>query len=77
MEHCWERYYTQQEEEAYRIYVTDALKTITENTCRFNGGGTMSKRWYDLTKPADTRTAEEIADEVVRKAGLIQKHGGD
>lgn len=55
-----------------RIYVTDALKVIAENTSNFAGGSTLTVRYYDILngKGADNRTAQEIADDVIKRAGL-------
>lgn len=60
------------EEKTYRIYVTDALQVIAENTAHMAGGKTMTVRWDELTKtkPKDTRTGEEIVADVLRKGGL-------
>ena len=61
------------EETAYRVYLTDALKIIGENTAKFNGGSVMSKRYYDLAfneKQEPEKTAEQILDEVIKNAGL-------
>jgi len=67
-------------EEAFRVYLTDAAQVIAENTARIGGGRTISKRWADIaglsgpSRPADTRTAEEIIADVAGKAGLIITH---
>ena len=67
----------QSRDEAYRLYVTDALNVIAFNTANAYGGKTMSKRYADIIdpKPEDNRTAEQIIDSVVKNAGL--KIGGD
>lgn len=64
------------EERRYRAYVTDALMVLTENTQRMFGGKAMSRRWADAFRPADTRTGEEIAADVIRNAGLTMKAAG-
>lgn len=61
----------------YRAYITDALKSISENTTRYavpgigmiEHGLTMPKRWFDLqmrrgnAEPEkDNRSAREIAE---------------
>lgn len=58
---------------AYMIYMTDTAKAITGNTARVaSGGQEITKRWIDVVdrKPADTRTGDEIALEVIKAAGL-------
>ena len=61
--------------------MSDALKTITENTERFNGGSHMAVRYIDILhpKPVDNRTGAEIAADVMKRAGitLIPSEGGD
>lgn len=56
----------------YRVYVTDALKLLVENTARYSGGNHMTQRWIDSITPKkqDTRTGAEIAADVIKKAGL-------
>lgn len=59
------------EDELCRIYITDALKAIAENTA-LEGGKLMARRYYDILNPAedDNRTAEEIIDDVLSSAGI-------
>lgn len=69
----------EQEEKRYRAYVTDALKALTENTTHrlipgvgeVSYGSYMPERWLkESQKPEDNRTGDEIAEEVIRRAGL-------
>lgn len=55
------------QDEIYKIYITDALKTISENTAALSGGSRITKRYYDILHPPkeDERTGDEIADEVI------------
>lgn len=60
MQYALARKKSDNEEKAYRIYVTDALMSV------YN----LNMRYYDLIlpdKPADNRTAEEIIDSIVSK----------
>ncbi len=59
------------EDDLCRIYITDALKVLAENTAR-EGGKMMSKRYYDILNPGeeDNRTAEEIVEDVLSAAGI-------
>lgn len=63
----------QAQEQAYRAYVTDALKTITENTAKYSGGSYMKGRYYDLEnpKPVETRTGNEIIAQMKAKIARI------
>lgn len=66
----------QQQDETYRIYVTDALKAISESTAKFAGGQYMNIRYADNKQPEpakeekeeDTRTAQEFARDFMKKA---------
>ena len=51
-----------EKEQAYRVYVTDALKIIGENTAKYAGGSYMKVRYLDVEnpKPEETRTPEEV-----------------
>lgn len=60
-------------DEAYRIYLTDTLKIISENTAKL-GGNAVSIRFYDIihggTNQKIEKTSEEIISELVRKGGI-------
>lgn len=68
-------------ERAYKVYVTDILKIIAENTAKFCGGSVPTVRYADLIepKPKDTRSTEEVIADVNRKCGLtmIDDTGGE
>ena len=61
----------QAKDTAYRVYVTDCLKLIAENT----GNISMKLRYYDIIQPkkADTRTGDEIVADIIKRAGLVVK----
>lgn len=61
--------------EAYRIYVTDALRIVAENTARYVGGNYIKARYADIIEPKkqDNRTCEEITADVVARCGLTIK----
>ena len=63
----------QRREKAYRMYVTDALKTITENTAKYAGGNYMKARYLDFEdpKPPETRTSGEIIQNMKDKIARI------
>lgn len=62
----------QAEEEAFKIYTTECLRIITENTAKMVCGSCVSVSFADIIdpKPVDNRTGEEIVAEIVKKAGL-------
>lgn len=63
----------QAQEKAYRIYVTDALKAIAENTAKYAGGSYMKARYFDAEspKPPETRTSDEIIGQMKMKIARI------
>ena len=54
----------------YRVYVSDALYWQGQSR-------TLNKRWVELIekKPADTRTPEDIAADIIKRAGLVLGDG--
>lgn len=58
--------------QAYKIYISDALRIIGENTAKYAGGSYMNSRYVDIVSPKtkDERTGEEIAADVIKRAGL-------
>lgn len=68
----------QEDEKKYRYYLTDCLKLITENTAKYVGGSYISNRYKDIVDPQPIieKTGDEIAAEIIMKAGLQLKEGG-
>lgn len=58
-----------QEKTAYRNYVTESLRCITNNTARFAGGYEIKKSFSELLKPQkeDKRTGEEVITQMKEK----------
>lgn len=57
------------EDDVYRIYVTDTLKAIAQNTA-VNGGAYPTKRFAELLNPVKEKSAEEIIKEVIKSGEL-------
>ena len=57
---------------AYRIYIADCLRIISENTAKFGGGSYITVKLADIINPkqADNRTGEEIAADIIKRAGI-------
>ena len=73
MRYAMARYQSQQRDLAYRIYVTDCLRIISENTAKMvNGGSYITAKLADIInpKPVDNRTGEEIAADIIKRAGI-------
>ena len=65
----------QAKDTAYRVYVTDSLNLIAKNTANFAKGQYMKARYYDIITPKkqDTRTGDEIVEDIIKRAGLVVK----
>ena len=84
MRYVLARYNEKQRAEICRIYVTDCLRLIAENTAKCVEGQYISKRYYDVvhgdmngSQSADSRSGEEIAADVIKRLGLNFKEGGN
>jgi hypothetical protein len=44
---------------------------IGENTAKFAGGNHLTRRYIETISPEDARTGEEIAADVIKRAGLV------
>ena len=72
MRYAIARYQSQQRDLAYRIYVTDCLRIISENTAKMGGGSYVTAKFADIINPkhADNRTGDEIAADIIKRAGI-------
>lgn len=67
----------------YKVYVTDTLCLIAREIAAIGGGKIDIQRYYDMIRPlennhkSDSRTAEEIVDEVIKNAGITIVEGGE
>lgn len=55
--------------------MTDAMRIVTENTAKICGGDYIRARYVDVIdpKPQDTRSCEEITEDIVSRCGLVVK----
>ena len=69
IEHYIAFFKKEQHEKAYKCYVTDALRIITENTAKANGGRYIQARYAELIEPMkeETRTANEVIIDLKEK----------
>ena len=67
MRYAMARFNQHQRDLAYRIYIGDCLRIIGENTANISSGNYIIDKISDIInqKPADNRTGEEIAAEVI------------
>ena len=56
----------------WRRYTADCLRCISKNTANASGGKFIEKQFDEILKPnfAERKTAEEIVDDIIRRAGL-------
>ena len=72
MRYAIARYNQHQRDLAYRIYVTECLRMISENKASVGGRSYMATKFEDIVnrKPVDNRTGEEIAADIIKRAGI-------
>ena len=72
MRYAIARYQSQQRDLAYRIYVCECLRMVTENTAKISNGSYTAAKFEDIIKPkpVDNRTGEEIAADIIKLAGI-------
>lgn len=72
MRYAQARYQSAQREMAYRIYISDCIRMITESVAGFGSGPYMCKRFYDMinSKKTDARSGEEIVVDVLTRMGV-------
>lgn len=74
MRYVMARYAQQVETDAYRVYVTDALKVITSNIVNGFGGAEISERYYDMVhRKIETRSSDEIISGIKDKLEKAMK----
>lgn len=75
IDYCIAFFREKEKEEAFRVYVTDALKVLTKNTATMFGGNAMSIRFYDMIHPKQiTESAEDIIKRMSKK---LEQMGSD
>ena len=72
MRYAIARFNQHQRDLAYRIYVAECLRMISENAASGGGGSYMAVKFEDIItpKPVDNRTGEEIAADIIKRAGI-------
>ena len=76
MRYALSQFKQEQKDKAYRIYVTDTLRLIAENTAYSVGGKYITARFADVIaspNEEDNRTCEEITAEIIARCGLVVK----
>ena len=55
-----------QREKAYRSYISEGIRIITENLAQISGGEYISKKLFD-EEVKEVRTGDEIVQDVLNK----------
>ena len=74
IEHYISFFHKKQKDDAYKIYITDTLKLILENTAHaINGGQYIQVRYADVVEPQkeETRTADDVINHVKEKLAKV------
>lgn len=60
--------------DAYRVYMADCLRMVTESIANFARGTYMRARWSDLIKPQkeETRTGKEVVEHMKSVLGRLE-----
>lgn len=63
-------------DDVYKMYITDAIKILCENSAKMSGGAYIKARYVDLIaeKKDDPRTSEEIISGISER---LAKIGGE
>ena len=74
MRYCLAKYKDRQDRLVYRVYVTDALRIIAENTAKNVGGSYLQARYADfaIPKKEETRTSDEIIAHMKSVMGSLE-----
>jgi uncharacterized membrane-anchored protein YjiN (DUF445 family) len=80
IDHCINFLNKSEEDTALKVYITDALKAVVENTSKLAGGVTMRRRFYDLIndvpeEEGSEEKAEEIKNRMKEKLERLGKEG--
>ena len=69
---CVALFQKEQKDEAFRIYIATAAQFIAENTAHaVKGGKYMTMAYKDMFNKQDERSGDEIAEDVLKKSGLL------
>ncbi len=69
------RFSYEQRQTAYFVYMSEAAKILTENTTRQSGGSKLTRSYHEIIGMGkrDERTGDEIAADIITRAGLVVK----
>ena len=61
-------------DDAYRVYVTEALRILGENTAKYGSGSYLKAHYTEIIeeKPKETRTSDEIVSQIKSKLKAVE-----
>ncbi len=56
-------------QDAWRLFVAEGVRMVSESAARFAGGPYMTAKWGDIInpKPEETRTPQQVIDHVLAR----------
>ena len=77
IDHCIAYFKNRREERLYKAYITDVLRTIAETAGGMAGVKIEAEDFKQLAGwvKEDDRTGDEIAEDIIRRAGLRIEDG--
>lgn len=72
-QHVRQEWAREQKSEAWKLYVAETLRCISESTAKFAGGPYMTAKWDYIIhpKPTETRTPEQVVDHVLKRLASL------
>ena len=72
VEHCVAFFQAEKDRKTYRCYIADLMKVTAEMSARAAGYELTVQSYRDIIglAPVDDRTGDEIAEDIIRRAGL-------
>ena len=68
-QHVRQTYIQEQKEAAWRLYVAETLRCVSESSARYAGGPYMPRKWADIVSPPpeEKRTPEEVVAYMMKR----------
>lgn len=73
LDYCVVQLQQEQKERSYKRYISEVLRLMGENVAKAIGGSYYASRWDDRPQPEDDRTGDEVAMDIINRAGLRVK----